>query len=99
MITRLNCLAIPALSVSDTLKAIKRRHVSLLLLDLDLVWSNGEDLLHEIRKRMPMLPIVIMSPMVTPALARRLYNRGAQSFLVKPVQRDQLAFSLFRYLL
>ena len=99
MITRLNCLAVSALSASDTLKAIKRCHVDRGLLDLALTWADGEDTLAEVKRVVPMLPVVIMSHLVTPALARRRCDRGAQSFLVKPVRRDQLAVTLLRHLL
>ena len=82
---------------------IRLRHVDLVLLDLDLDFDLTQmgrtNTLHEIKHLVPMLPVVIMSDVMTPALARRLCDRGAQSFLVKPVECDQLAITLFRYLL
>lgn len=68
-------------------------------LPLALTRVDGEDTLAEVKRVVPMLPGVIMSHLVTPALARRLCDRGMQSFLVKPVRRDQLAVTLFRHLL
>lgn len=100
-VEQLNCVAIPAASSSEVLKVIRRRHVDLVLLDLDfnLTQMGRTNTLHEIKHLVPMLPVVIMSDVMTPALARRLCDRGAQSFLVKPVECDQLAITLFRYLL
>lgn len=99
LVSSLNCVALPTSSGLDALTEINHGQVALVLLDLDLVFSEGENILQKIRQVAPMLPIVILSHMMTPALARRLGDRGAQSFLMKPVQRDQLAVTLFRYLL
>lgn len=93
------CVAIPACSGLDTLNAIKHSPVALVLLDVDLALPDGTSTLHEIRQVVPMLPVIMMSGVMTPALARRLGNRGAQGFLTKPIQQDQLAITLFRYLL
>ncbi len=99
LVSSLNCVALPTSSGLDVLKEINHSQVALVLLDIDLTLTDGESTLHEIRQVAPMLPVVIMSHMMTPALARRLGDRGAQGFLMKPVQRDQLAVTLFRYLL
>lgn len=98
LVVSLNCVALPTCSGLETLQEIKLGQVALVLLDVDLAWTDGESTLDAIRQVAPMLPVVILSHEMTPALARRLGNRGAQSFLVKPVQRDQLAVTLFRHL-
>jgi len=101
VVEKLNCVAVPAASASEVMKVIRRRRVDLVLLDLDfdLAQMGKANTLHEIKHLAPMLPVVIMSDVMTPALARRLCDRGAQSFLVKPVGCDQLSVTLFRYLL
>jgi len=101
MVEQLNCVAIPVASTSEVLKVITHRRVDLVLLDLDfdLAQMGKTNTLHEIKRLFPMLPVVMMSDVMTPTLARRLYDRGAQSFLVKPVGSDQLSVTLFRYLL
>ena len=101
VVEKLNCVAVPVASTSEVLKVIRRRHVDLVLLDLDFdqVQMGKTNTLHEIKHLVPLLPVVIMSDVMTPALARRLCDRGAQSFLVKPVGCDQLSLTLFRYLL
>ncbi len=81
------------------MKAITQGKVALVLLDVDLALPDRESILHEIRQVDPLLPVIMMSEAMAPALARRLGDRGAQGFLVKPIQRDQLAVTLFRYLL
>ncbi|MDH5576657.1 MAG: response regulator [Nitrospirota bacterium] len=99
LIASLNCVAIPTCSGLETLMVIKEGSVALVLLDVDLLFSKRESALQEIRQIAPMLPVIMMSGVLTPALSRRLGERGAQGFLVKPIQRDQLAMTLFRYLL
>ncbi len=99
LVASLNCVAIPICSGLDTMRTIKQKQVALVLLDVDLALPHGENILHEIRQVDPMLPVIMMSGVMTPALARRLGDRGAQGFLVKPIQREQLAITLFRYLL
>ena len=100
LVASLNCVAIPTCSCLETMMVIKQGSVALVLLDVDLTLPNRKDALHEIRQIAPMLPVIMTSGvMMTPAFARRLGDRGAQGFLVKPIQRDQLAMTLFRYLL
>lgn len=98
-VDQLNCVAVPAASVSEVLEVMRSRRVDLVLLDLDLLLSQELDVLEAIKQLAPQVPVVIMSLLTTPALARRMCDRGVQSFLGKPVQRDQLAVTLFRYLL
>jgi len=99
LIASLNCIAIPTCSGTETLMAIKEGSAGLVLLDADLLSSKRESALQEIRQIDPLLPIIMMSGTLTPALSRRLGDQGAQGFLVKPIQRDQLAMTLFRFLL
>jgi len=101
VVEQLNCVAVPAASASEVLKVIRLRRVDLVLLDLDfdLAQMGRTNTLDEIKHLAPLLPVVIMSDVMTPALARRLCDRGAQSFLVKPFGCDQLSITLFRYLL
>ena len=98
-VDQLHCVAVPAASVSELLEVMRSRRVDLVLLDLDLLLSQELDVLEAIKQLAPQVPVVIMSLLTTPALARRMCDRGVQSFLGKPVQRDQLAVTLFRYLL
>jgi DNA-binding NtrC family response regulator len=99
LVEQLNCVAVPVVSVSEILEVVRSRRVDLVLLDLDLVWLGELDTMDTIKQLAPLVPVVIMSHVITSALARRLCDRGAHSFLVKPVRRDQLAVTLFRYLL
>jgi DNA-binding NtrC family response regulator len=98
VVASLNWLPIPTSSGLETMSAIKQGQIALVLLDVDLTFTDGENTLHEIRKVAPNLPIIMMSGVMTPTLARRFTDRGAQGFLLKPVQRAHLAMMLFQYL-
>ena len=86
VVGQLNCVAVPAASASEVLQVIRRRRVDLVLLDwdLDLAQIGKANTLDEIKHFAPMLPVVILSHVMTPALSRRLCDRGAQSALLKP---------------
>ena len=98
LVASLNCEATPTCSSLDTIREVALGQVALVLLDVDLILSDKENTLYEIRQLAPMLPVIMMSGVMTPTLARRLCDRGAQGFLLKPVQRDHLAMMLFQYL-
>lgn len=98
LVTSLNLEATPICSSLDAIREVTLGQVALVLLDVDLTFLDKKNSLHEIRKVAPMLPVIMMSSVMTPILARRLTDRGAQGFLLKPVQREHLAMMLFQYL-
>ncbi len=99
LVANLNCVAIPTRSVLELMSVIREGQIALILLDVDLMFTDGENTIHEIRKIAPNLPIIMMSGVMTPTLARRLTDRGAQGFLLKPVQQAHLEMMLSQYLL
>ncbi len=98
LVASLNLEAIPTCSGLDTIREVTLGQVSLVLLDIDLTFPDKENILHEIRKVAPRLPVIMLSGVMTPILARRISDRGAQGFLLEPVQRAHLAMMLFQYL-
>ncbi len=98
LVASVNCVAIPVSSVLELMRAITQGQIALVLLDVDLTFTDGENTVHSIRKVSPNLPIIMMSGVMTPTLTRRLTDRGAQGFLLKPVQRTHLAMMLSQYL-
>ena len=100
LVEELNCVAIPITSSLEIVSAIRDGQVGLVLLDLDfdLSQTRKQNTLGEIKRISPLLPVVIMGHVMTPVLFRRLCDRGAQSFLQKPVGRNELAMALYRNL-
>jgi len=64
------------------------------LTDESMPELTGSDLVREIRKLRPEIPIVIMSGVVTPALSARARELGATEVLAKPLAERELARSL-----
>ncbi len=65
---------------------------SLLLLDLKLPYVLGLDVLKWIRMRpeLQMLPVVVLTSSSEPSDLERAYRHGANSFMVKPSDPDEL---------
>jgi nitrogen-specific signal transduction histidine kinase/CheY-like chemotaxis protein len=64
------------------------------LTDESMPELTGSDLVREIRKLRPEIPIVIMSGVVTPAFSARARELGATEVLAKPLAERDLARSL-----
>ena len=92
-----HCLALPVASGREAIEALRRRRVDVVLLALSMSMMDGAETLREIKRLAPGLPVIMTSTLMTPTLARRLREDGAQGFLVKPVQSQKLAFALLPY--
>ncbi len=66
------------------------------LLDLNLGAENGLDVLTEILKKYPRLPVVMFTAQGNVKVAVEAMRRGAVDFLEKPFQRDQFMTVLAR---
>jgi len=62
----------------------------LMLLDVSLPDRNGLELLHEIRRRDPQLSIILITAYGSIDMARAAFKGGAQDFITKPWQNDEL---------
>jgi DNA-binding NtrC family response regulator len=61
-----------------------------MLLDVSLPDRNGLELLHEIRRRDPQLSIILITAYGSIDMARAAFKGGAQDFITKPWQNDEL---------
>ena len=77
----------------ETLKADKFDAV---LLDVNLGAENGLDVLVEIQKQFPQIPIVMFTAQGSIKVAVEAMRRGAVDFLEKPFQREQFLTVLAR---
>jgi DNA-binding NtrC family response regulator len=62
----------------------------LVLCDLMLPDRSGMEVLHELARRRPELPIVLITGYATPDLAVRAEEAGAAAFLAKPFEAREL---------
>ncbi|ALA59361.1 response regulator [Nitrospira moscoviensis] len=89
------CAALAAASGQEALDILDHRCVDVVLCDVMMPGIDGAETLRQIKQRVPELPVIMMSAMMTPDLRRHLCAMGAQSCLAKPMGRKDLALALF----
>jgi len=74
----------------EALEVIKTRDVTLLVTDLRMPRMNGMDLLHEVRRTHPDLPVIITTAYGTIGGAVQAIKEGAVDYILKPVKMDEM---------
>src|SRR5499425_2421012 len=69
---------------------LEERPYDLLLLDVSLPDRNGLDLLKEVRRRDPDLPVVLITAYGSIDMARAAFKGGALDYITKPWSNDEL---------
>jgi DNA-binding NtrC family response regulator len=69
---------------------LEEQPFDLLLLDVSLPDRNGLDLLGEIHRRDPILPVIMITAYRDVDMARRAFKSGAQDYITKPWSNDEL---------
>ncbi len=87
-----------AYSGAEALKALEKFEYDLVLLDLKLPDINGLDLLKEIRKKDSLVPVVMITAYGTIQNAVEAMRLGADDFLPKPFEPDELRLVVRRSL-
>lgn len=77
-------------TAEETLTSAKLRKPSLALIDVMLPDGNGYALTTELRKLYPDLPIIIVTAKSLPTDKRNGFLSGADDYLVKPVDEEEL---------
>src|ERR1043166_4923297 len=72
------------------LARLEERPFDLLLLDVSLPDRNGLDLLKDVRRRDPNLPIVLITAYGSIDMARAAFKNGAMDYITKPWSNDEL---------
>ena len=81
----------------SALIAIGEQEFSLVVSDFKLPGMDGLTLLRSIRKKVPQLPVVIMTAFAEAKLAVEALQTGARDFLIKPFQPEHLVGVIARY--
>lgn len=77
-----------AASVAEGLGLFEERHPAAVLLDLRLPDGAGLDVLHELQRRAPGTPVVVISGYGSVPKAVEAMRVGAADFVEKPVSRE-----------
>ena len=81
----------------SALIAFGTQEYSLVVSDFRLPGMDGLTLLRSIRKKVPQLPVVIMTAFAEAKLAVEALQTGARDFLIKPFQPEHLVGVIARY--
>ncbi|MBI4462038.1 MAG: sigma-54-dependent Fis family transcriptional regulator [Acidobacteria bacterium] len=72
------------------MELLSEQPFDLLLLDVNLPGRNGLELLQELRRRDPYLPIIVITAYGAIDMARAAFKAGAQDYLTKPWNNEDL---------
>ncbi|MFQ5353414.1 MAG: EAL domain-containing protein [Thermodesulfobacteriota bacterium] len=75
-------------------KALKNEEINIVLLDLVLSSESGMDLIPGINEISPKAAIIIMTAHASTEVAIEALRKGANDFLQKPIQKNQLLYSI-----
>ncbi len=80
----------PAETGEAGLARLEDQPFDLLLLDVSLPDRNGLELLKEIRRRDPLLSVILITAYGSIDMARAAFKNGAQDYITKPWSNDEL---------
>jgi DNA-binding NtrC family response regulator len=86
--------AIVAGSGEKALAVLEKENVDVAVLDVLMPGMDGVELLVEIKKRYPRLPVIMLTGHGTVETAREGLEKGAREYLLKPCDFDTLLGSI-----
>ncbi len=88
-----------AVDGEQALDFVRSERVDLVISNLLMPFSNGFELLYEIREiQESKMPVIILEDMSTEKVIVEVFQQGASDFVAKPVQLQALAARVMRYL-
>lgn len=88
---------VPAASLKEAAEELKSSRIDAILLDLNLLDSSGVDSYRNLRKAAPALPVVVVTGRAQEKLALELLREGAQDYIVKEPNIDQVLSRSVRF--
>lgn len=82
--------SLPAYDAEDGITLVGLEKPDLILLDINLPRMDGLTACRQIKKLSPTTPIIIITGELDPMLRFQAYDAGADDFLLKPFNPDQL---------
>ena len=83
-----------AASGQSGLRLFKSRNFDVILCDLNMPKINGLDVLDEIRRKYLDIPFIILSAHGTASLAVKAIEKGANHFVLKPIEINQIVITI-----
>jgi two-component system invasion response regulator UvrY len=79
-----------ALDAGQTLAAVQKQPWDLVLLDISMPGRNGLDILQDLKRLFPKLPVVILSALPERDYATRVFKLGGSGYVSKQSASDEL---------
>jgi len=89
-LTDLGYRVVPAASGREALDVVGRDDVDLILTDLRMPGLTGRELLQEVKRTRPNLPVILMTAYSTVKDAVQVIKEGAFDYVAKPFEMDEL---------
>jgi len=82
----------------EVLTYLKKEESSVLFLDLLMPDISGEEILSEVSSELPHLPVIIVTGINDVKTAVKCIKNGAFDYIIKPVEEDDMVYSLKKIL-
>jgi two-component system response regulator AtoC len=93
-LTDLGYRVLQAASGREALDIVNRDEVDLVLTDLRMPGLTGRELLQEIKRARPTLPVILMTAYSTVKDAVQVIKEGAFDYVAKPFEMDELTATI-----
>ena len=85
-----HCTVISASGAEDAFSILSHTTVNLVITDIRMRWQSGVTLLMKIKQFNPALPVIVITGYPSLVSEPDVRHYGAEYFLVKPLELDQL---------
>lgn len=82
----------------SALQVLERQSIGLVVTDINMDGMDGHALLMQIRRRHPVLPVILITAFGSIGSSVRAMREGAVDYLLKPFKPEQLLSSIEKYL-
>jgi DNA-binding NtrC family response regulator len=80
----------------NAVNILENQDIEIILLDVIMPYISGEELLMEIRKKVPEIPVVMVTSQNDTATVVRCMRNGAYDYITKPIDEDLLVAAIER---
>ena len=90
LLTKKGIDAVTAASGAEALEKLNHKHIHVVILDVKMPGMDGNETLKEIKKRFPLVEVIMLTGHATVESAIDGLKSGATDYLMKPTEIDEL---------
>lgn len=79
-----------ALDTETALRLLQEKKIDCIITDVEMPKPSGFDLLEEVKKKYPQLPVIMISSYANPKMQKQAEKNGASGFTAKPFRIETL---------